>query len=196
MKRLVSLATVVLALAGCASQNLPLAPSKAAVPDYKYLIGPGDNLNIIVWRNPELSMAVPVRPLPALQSARKKEGRGGGRGAGPAGGAGPRGTHKHRTHGSPPRWPQPPRATPPRPRTAGAAGKRVAACGRTTQSNPLPGCPPPAAPRGSCAPRTGSTRARARRRGVPQKTRASTARGCGTAPPRRSTDSRCPPGRP
>ena len=68
MKRLVSLATVVLALAGCASQNLPLAPSKAAVPDYKYLIGPGDNLNIIVWRNPELSMAVPVRPDGKLTS--------------------------------------------------------------------------------------------------------------------------------
>ncbi|MEI8301850.1 MAG: XrtA/PEP-CTERM system exopolysaccharide export protein [Burkholderiales bacterium] len=68
MKRLVSLATVVLALAGCASQNLPLAPAKAAVPDYKYLIGPGDNLNIIVWRNPELSMAVPVRPDGKLTS--------------------------------------------------------------------------------------------------------------------------------
>jgi polysaccharide export outer membrane protein len=68
MKRLVSLATVVLALAGCASPNLPLAPAKAAVPDYKYLIGPGDNLNIIVWRNPELSMAVPVRPDGKLTS--------------------------------------------------------------------------------------------------------------------------------
>ncbi len=28
----------------------------------EYLIGPGDMLNIVVWRNPELSANVPVRP--------------------------------------------------------------------------------------------------------------------------------------
>lgn len=28
----------------------------------QYLIGPGDSLNIVVWRNEELSAAVPVRP--------------------------------------------------------------------------------------------------------------------------------------
>jgi len=28
----------------------------------EYLIGPGDSLNIFVWRNPELSATVPVRP--------------------------------------------------------------------------------------------------------------------------------------
>jgi polysaccharide export outer membrane protein len=27
-----------------------------------YLIGPGDTVNIVVWRNPELSLIVPVRP--------------------------------------------------------------------------------------------------------------------------------------
>ena len=49
--------------AGCATQsNYPPAPAQAAVDDYTYLIGAGDLLNIIVWRNPELSMAVPVRP--------------------------------------------------------------------------------------------------------------------------------------
>lgn len=42
--------------------NLPLAPANASTQDYSYIIGPGDNLNIIVWRNPELSMSVPVRP--------------------------------------------------------------------------------------------------------------------------------------
>ena len=49
--------------AGCATQSsYPPAPTQAAVDDYTYIIGAGDNLNIIVWRNPELSMAVPVRP--------------------------------------------------------------------------------------------------------------------------------------
>ena len=51
---------VVAVVAGCASY--PPAPTTAASADYKYLIGPGDQLNIQVWRNPELSMVVPVRP--------------------------------------------------------------------------------------------------------------------------------------
>lgn len=46
---------------GCAS-NYPAAPTTAASEDYNYIIGPGDNVNIQVWRNPELSMSVPVRP--------------------------------------------------------------------------------------------------------------------------------------
>jgi polysaccharide export outer membrane protein len=51
-----------LLLAACSTSNLPPAPAKATNPDYKYLIGPGDQLNIVVWRNPELSANVPVRP--------------------------------------------------------------------------------------------------------------------------------------
>jgi polysaccharide export outer membrane protein len=47
-------------VAGCASY--PPAPVSAASPDYRYIIGPGDSVNILVWRNPELSMTVPVRP--------------------------------------------------------------------------------------------------------------------------------------
>jgi len=50
-----------IAVAGCSS-SYPDAPAAAATPDYRYVIGPGDSLNIIVWRNPELSQAVTVRP--------------------------------------------------------------------------------------------------------------------------------------
>lgn len=53
----------VLILTGCAAKPaIPEAPQLAATPDYNYIVGPGDNLNISVWRNPELSMSVPVRP--------------------------------------------------------------------------------------------------------------------------------------
>ena len=57
------LAAVVLsACAGLQAGNLPPAPATAASSDYTYVIGAGDSLNIVVWRNPELSMSVPVRP--------------------------------------------------------------------------------------------------------------------------------------
>lgn len=51
-------------LAACSglATKYPPAPASAATQEYSYIIGPGDNLNIIVWRNPELSMSVPVRP--------------------------------------------------------------------------------------------------------------------------------------
>jgi polysaccharide export outer membrane protein len=51
-------------LAGCASQasSLPPAPAQSAPKDYSYIIGAGDSINIIVSRNPELSLTVPVRP--------------------------------------------------------------------------------------------------------------------------------------
>jgi len=52
------------ALVACAgpSSNLPPAPAQAAIENYSYVIGPGDGLNVLVARNPELSMAVTVRP--------------------------------------------------------------------------------------------------------------------------------------
>jgi len=50
-------------LAGCAAPHPPApAQAQAAAPDYSYHIGPLDTLNITVWRNPELSVIVPVRP--------------------------------------------------------------------------------------------------------------------------------------
>ena len=50
-------------LVGCAStSNLPPAPRTVDVPNAGYRIGPLDTLNIVVWRNPELSGPVTVRP--------------------------------------------------------------------------------------------------------------------------------------
>jgi polysaccharide export outer membrane protein len=51
----------VLGLAGCATVYPPLAKQGGQV-GASYLIGPGDTVNIVVWRNPELSMNIPVRP--------------------------------------------------------------------------------------------------------------------------------------
>lgn len=45
-----------------ACSSYPPAPVAAATADYNYKIGPGDSVNVVVWRNPELSMNVPVRP--------------------------------------------------------------------------------------------------------------------------------------
>ena len=55
------LSLAVLGLAGCATPDYPPAPRLSNV-DYNYHIGPADVVNVIVWRNPELSMSVPVRP--------------------------------------------------------------------------------------------------------------------------------------
>jgi polysaccharide export outer membrane protein len=55
-------ATALAVLAACAGPDYPPAPRVAATPDYNYVIGPLDAVNIIVWRNPELSTSVPVRP--------------------------------------------------------------------------------------------------------------------------------------
>src|SRR6202008_868785 len=41
---------------------LPPASSSALGVAASYVIGPGDVLHIFVWRNPELSVTVPVRP--------------------------------------------------------------------------------------------------------------------------------------
>jgi polysaccharide biosynthesis/export protein len=51
------------AIVGCTSTpTYPPAPQLAASPDYLYKIGPGDQVNVTVWRNPEISASVSVRP--------------------------------------------------------------------------------------------------------------------------------------
>ena len=50
------------AIMGCTTNPYPPAPQIAASPDYLYKIGPGDSVNISVWRNPEISASVAVRP--------------------------------------------------------------------------------------------------------------------------------------
>jgi polysaccharide export outer membrane protein len=52
-----------LIVSGCAS-----APRPSGLPDMppgsltEYVIGPGDTLEVFVWRNPEISVTIPVRP--------------------------------------------------------------------------------------------------------------------------------------
>jgi polysaccharide export outer membrane protein len=55
------IALIGLALGGCHA-NYPPAPIVVEAFEPQYLIGPGDSVNIQVWRNPELSMTVTVRP--------------------------------------------------------------------------------------------------------------------------------------
>ncbi len=51
-------------MAGCSSgPGIPPAPATLPATDnYTYIIGPGDGVQVVVWRNPELSMNVTVRP--------------------------------------------------------------------------------------------------------------------------------------
>jgi polysaccharide export outer membrane protein len=63
MKWLTCFAVVfpILSLGGCKTYP-SLTADATPYAGHDYLIGPGDMVDIIVWRNPEVSMAVPVRP--------------------------------------------------------------------------------------------------------------------------------------
>lgn len=59
--------TLSLLIVGCASTPTPApaptpATTEAKAPESNYIIGPGDVLEVFVWRNQELSVTVPVRP--------------------------------------------------------------------------------------------------------------------------------------
>ncbi len=60
------IAPIVLGVVLSACSTAPTVPpaDEVALPEKSpdYLIGPGDTVNIFVWRNPELSATVPVRP--------------------------------------------------------------------------------------------------------------------------------------
>jgi len=48
-------------LGGCGTTYPPMAEPDSSV-DAPYLIGPGDTIRVDVWRSPELSVTIPVRP--------------------------------------------------------------------------------------------------------------------------------------
>ena len=55
---------VVFAVGGCATPRFPPLPEATYQMRYayKYKVGPGDSVEIFVWRYPEVSTTVPVRP--------------------------------------------------------------------------------------------------------------------------------------
>ena len=59
--RALACASATVLLAGCRTRHA-LAPAEDSAPLHDYLIGPGDSVNILVWRNPEVSLTVAVRP--------------------------------------------------------------------------------------------------------------------------------------
>lgn len=53
---------MLIGLGGCSFGRPPAITDDMIPPAHDYVIGPGDNLNIVVWRNPDVSLIVPVRP--------------------------------------------------------------------------------------------------------------------------------------
>lgn len=49
-------------ISACTSHSEAPALTAAQTSEANYLIGPGDQLQVFVWRNPDLSTTVPVRP--------------------------------------------------------------------------------------------------------------------------------------
>ncbi len=66
IRNLILFITTLLFLTGCNSSVTPItstSPPESYTPSVTpYVVGSGDQLDIRVWRNPELSVSVPVRP--------------------------------------------------------------------------------------------------------------------------------------
>lgn len=63
MAGMLAVGLTVLFSAGCAPKGPPAEQFPTAESyDYDYIVGPGDSLDIFVWRNPELSQSAIVRP--------------------------------------------------------------------------------------------------------------------------------------
>ncbi len=61
--RMLVIGLILTGLGGCAGfDDAPVAAPQSIGTSPGYLVGPGDNLQIFVWRNPELSTTIPVRP--------------------------------------------------------------------------------------------------------------------------------------
>ena len=58
----VAVTFVLFGLSGCAATYPPAPAAVTQASDFFYIIGPGDSLDIQVWRNPEVSKTLPVRP--------------------------------------------------------------------------------------------------------------------------------------
>ena len=63
-KRLLALGSVLtIGLTGCAgTPTYDPAPKSAGGSGWNYLVGPGDSVNVFVWRNTDVSGTFPVRP--------------------------------------------------------------------------------------------------------------------------------------
>ena len=59
---IVSVLLVLAVSLGCAGKGMPHPPEPPPMEKAEYVIGAGDQLTIRVWKNPELSVKVPVRP--------------------------------------------------------------------------------------------------------------------------------------
>ena len=62
MVKLMAVAPFLLLAPANAATAVPAAPSAPAMTAPTYLIGAGDELRVFVWKNPDLSVDVPVRP--------------------------------------------------------------------------------------------------------------------------------------